>query len=409
MQPSATGRSTLAPSRQPPPPTWDSGVSLAELHHASCAFLLDVVRPEDALFPFSTTVRGGEYVNDFDHPAAIRYTINSLLGLQAAATRQPDGPDPTEVARLTETFLDRHGDRIDSPADLGLLLVLLGEGNLHSRHVTEALAALRRIVRSSTVGRLTMQDVSWMLWGACAAARAGVAGAAETASELRDLISTRFVDPKSLFPRHSLSRARRDFVSFGALTYFLRSMVEVYRLTDDAWAKQTFEEGVRAVVAIQGPLGEWPWLMSVRRRVPLDFYPVFAVHQDSMSMLFLHPALDAGLPVSDAIETSLAWVWGRNELSTPMINDRPFVAYRSVERIERLPRVRRYARSVSRSVSGLAGRSAEGRGVRINTECRSYHLGWILYVWSGRAPAIGVPDPGERAAPVTMHRLPAAR
>ena len=312
MQPSAIGQATVAPPRRPPTPTLESGVSLAALRHASCAFLLDVVRPEDALFPFSTRVRGTEYVNDFDHPAAVRYTINSLLGLQAAATRQPDGPDPTEVARLTETFLDRHGERIDSPADLGLLLVLLGEGDVHSRHVTEALAALRRIGRSSAVGRLTMQDMSWMLWGACAAAQAGVAGAAEIASELRELISTRFVHPESLFPRHTLSRARRDFVSFGALAYFLRSMVEVYRLTDDAWAKRAFEEGVRAVVAIQGPLGEWPWLMSVRRRVPLDFYPVFAVHQDSMSMLFLHPALDGGLPVSDAIEKSLAWVMGRN-------------------------------------------------------------------------------------------------
>ena len=126
-------------------------------------------------------------------------------------------------------------------------------------------------------------------------------------------------------------------------------------------------------------------------------------------MLFLHPALDGGLPVSDAIEKSLAWVMGRNELSTPMIHDRPFAAYRSVERIERLPRARRYLRSASRSVSGAAGRSAEGRGVRINTECRSYHLGWILYVWSGRAaPAIAVPDAGGRAAPVTRHTLHSA-
>ena len=136
---------------------------------------------------------------------------------------------------------------------------------------------------------------------------------------------------------------------------------------------------------MQGDLGEWPWLISVRRRLPLDFYPIFTVHQDSMSMLFLLPALDEGLPVSAAIEQSFAWALGRNELATPMIRETPFVAYRSIERDEQYARVRRYLRTVPRSVAGTAGRSASCRGVRVNVECRSYHLGWILYAWSGRS------------------------
>jgi hypothetical protein len=40
--------------------------------------------------------------------------------------------------------------------------------------------------------------------------------------------------------------------------------------------------------------------------------------------------------------------------------------------------------------------------VTINRECRSYHLGWILYVWSSRPVLLGelsgdtsVPDAGQ--------------
>src|SRR5438093_6782818 len=32
--------------------------------------------------------------------------------------------------------------------------------------------------------------------------------------------------------------------------------------------------------SLQGPQGEWPWMIDVRSGNPLDVYPVFAVHQD---------------------------------------------------------------------------------------------------------------------------------
>jgi hypothetical protein len=358
-------------------------LSPAELRRRAQTFLTDVVRREDALFPYITIVRRGEYVHDFDHPSVIRYTINSLLGLQAAARQDPSQLDPAEVSALTTTFLERHLERIDNPADLGLLLVLLSEGEPATRLANELLARVDAAARSSAASRLTMQEVSWMLWGSCAAARAGLATGAATAGVIAELILNRFVDPGSGLPRHSLRRYRGDIVSFGALTYFLRAMFEFSQLSGDTRPQQAFERCVDAIVGIQGDRGEWPWLISVRGRVPLEIYPVFAVHQDSMSMLFLLPALESGMDVREAIARSFAWVRGRNELSAPMIEQEPFVAYRSIERAEGLPRARRFLRATVGSYTGAAGESANGRGVRINRECRSYHLGWILYVWSG--------------------------
>ena len=358
-------------------------LSPAELRRKAQTFLIEAVRPEDGLFPYSTVVRSGEYVHDFDHPSAVRYTINSLLGLQAAAQQDPHQVDPDEVSALTTTFLEHHAERISNPADLGLLLVLRCEGETATPQAGEVLAQVGAAARSSAASRLTMQDASWMLWGACAAANAGLVGGAATADVIAELILDRFVDPGSGLPRHSLRRYRGDIVSFGALTYFLRATFEFSQLRGDERARRAFERGVEAIVRIQGNRGEWPWLISVRGRVPLEVYPVFAVHQDSMSMLFLLPALRSGMDVQEAITKSFSWVAGHNELSAPMIEQEPFVAYRSIERAERLPRMRRYVRATIGSIRGTAGESADGRGVRINRECRSYHLGWILYAWSG--------------------------
>ena len=82
----------------------------------------------------------------------------------------------------------------------------------------------------------------------------------------------------------------------------------------------------------------------------------------------------------------MPWVFGANELLTPMYVERPFFAYRSIERAERAPRLRRGLRSLGRRASSPGAVTGAGR-IRINDECRSYHLGWILYVWSNRAEA----------------------
>jgi hypothetical protein len=354
-----------------------------ELRRKAQQFLFDVVRERDGMFPYSTRVADGKYVNDFEHPAAARYSINSLLGLQAVASSEPGEIDTAAVASLTAAFLDHRAADVTNPADLGLLLVLLAEGELSRSRALGSLGEIRGLVGSGAVQRLTMQENSWMLWGACAAARAGIGGAADVAVDLGEVILRRFVDGSSGIPRHSLARYRRGVVSFGAAVYFLRAQHELASATGDERAAAAFARGVDAIVRTQGALGEWPWLIDVGRGVPLDFYPVFAVHQDSMSMLFLLPALERGSDVSKAIDASLEWVCGRNELSTRMIEDDPFVAYRSIERSENVPRLRRYLRATARSVARGSDRSGSGRRVRLNRECRSYHLGWILYAWSG--------------------------
>jgi hypothetical protein len=362
------------------------------LLQGSLAFLENAYDEREGLFSYSTRLREGRLVQDFAHPGTRRYTINSLLGLRQATRLEPSQPWRGELPGAIERFLDGQYPRLDSAADLGLLLALLDDRPDDPR-VREALKRVRAAADADGDG-LHMQDIAWMLWGACAV------GAQPIADRLYRTIVTRFVEPRTGLPRHTLSALRGHVVSFGTIVYFLRALHEYATAFGSDDARARFDAGVERILDIQGPQGEWPWLISVRTGVPLDFYPVFTVHQDSMAMLFLLPALDAGLErAHGAIQRSFAWNLGENQLGIPLVVEEPFLVYRSIERTDRLPRARRYGRSLVRA--GL-GRPAGLRsdGVRINDEARSYHLGWVLYVWSGRddVPGLAGPRATARAA-----------
>jgi hypothetical protein len=348
---------------------------------------------EQALFPFATTLVDGSFVNDYRHPQAIRYTINSLLGLSEAARYGVGDLGPGEVVAMTESFLTRGAARIETLADAGLLALLLCDYGYDTRPAEEGLTRLQRTL-SADLGRgLDLQTLSWSIWGGASAARRGLPAGEDVALRAAGVVREHFFDLRSGLPRHSTRRYRRSIVSFGSLTYFLRAAHELAVTFDDRRWHAAFEAGVERALALQGPLGEWPWMMNVNSGEPFDAYPVFSVHQDSMAMLFLLPALDRGLPgVGAAIERSLAWCFGANELGTRFYVTEPFFAYRSIERAERMPRLRRYGRAVAYSGRRRPARFGEA-SVRVNDECRSYHLGWILYVWSGR-----VGNDGSRVA-----------
>jgi len=314
----------------------------------------------------------------------VRYTINTLLGLQAASAAGR-GPEPARIEALIDAFAARHGSALHEPADRGLLLLVVAGLERQRRLAEELLAQIDRDARETRLGRLNMQDIGWMIWGSVHAARAGLAGAAAAADRLFQSLLDHFIDGRTGLPRHSVRRYRRDLVSFGSIVYFLRAVHEYGAATDDSQAVALFRNGVERVLELQGPEGEWPWLVDVGRGRIVDPYPLFTVHQDSMAPLFLLPALEEQRidGARGAVTRGLAWVAGGNELGVPMIVEQPFCAYRSIERSERAPRLRRYLRAVLPAIRSGPAEFQSGT-VRLNPECRSYHVGWLLYVWAGR-------------------------
>jgi hypothetical protein len=372
---------------------------MSELCACAESFLLSVYDEEEGLFPFSTRLQGGKFVNDYSHPHTVRYSINSLLGLRREAQFNPHAQvSVTEVDRMVDRFLDRQYRAIRSPADFGLLSLLLADRG-PAPELERTLHKLGEVAAEpSALRRLSLQDLSWILWGTTSAAQRKLAGAARIAHDVFSVVRNDFVDASSGLATHRRSLYRRGLVSFGSTVYFLRSSYEYSRFAGDPYAHQLFSDGVQKMIDVQGPSGEWPWLLRVRTATPIQFYPVFSVHQDSMAMLFLLPALDDGMNgVRRAVNRSFAWALGRNELGVPMLWSEPYFAYRSVERTDMFPRLQRYLRATCNVALGQQDGPAHGTGVRLNPECRSYHLGWILYAWAGRSDVPGTEGQRLRA------------
>jgi hypothetical protein len=338
---------------------------------------------ERALFSYLSTLdEHGSLVNDFRMSGSLRYTINTYLGL-ARAERHGGAIDWLgDVSEAVNRFVAQHEHALQSSADRGLLLVLLAETDPSHPAVGRSLDHIARVLSGEGASRLNMQDVAWMLWGTSSWSENELA--ARLAGQLFELIRTRFVHAGSGLPRHSLAPYRAHTVSFGSVVYFLRAMYEYGEACHSDAAREIFRTGVQRVLAIQGSDGGWPWMIDVRTGMPFDLYPIFTVHQDSMAMLFLFPAQERGIPgVGEAIDRSLRWNFGHNEVDARMVLSDPYPwIYRSIERSERWTRARRYVRGLGPAPRSQPSRS---RKIRINYECRSYHLGWVLYAWSDPA------------------------
>lgn len=350
-----------------------------------CALALDYLSlafdRRQALFSYASKLdERGRLVNDFRRPEVYRYTINAYLGLIEAQRQGRPIEWLEKVEDRVEEFLALHEGELTSWADHGLLLVLLAAAAPSHPAAKRSLGRLETVLEEGKILRqLNMQDLAWMLWGATQWLDDG--GARAVAARLFEIVCSSYVHPGTGLPRHSLARYRDHIVSFGSLVYFLRGLHEYAEAFDSDEARGTFRTALQRVLALQGDDGGWPWLIDVRSGLPFDLYPIFTVHQDSMAMLFLFPAEDYGIPgAAEAIERSVQWNFGNNELGARMVVSEPYPwIYRSIERGERWPRARRYLRAMGRAPRTYPARSPH---VRINRECRSYHLGWVLYSWS---------------------------
>jgi hypothetical protein len=366
---------------------------MSELIRSTHQLLMRMYREEDALFSFSAREQGDGIVNDFHHPGTLRYTINSFAGAQVAAAR---GGIEWPVGTHLERFLSLHGHRVTSPAEQGLLLMVLAA----AEHA-DAEALQRRLVKLVSEPRrlaaLDLQDLSWMLMGLTAyAAAAHRPDARDACDRLFRFLDRRLLDKRTLIPRHSLRAWRGALTSFGGVAYFLKAVADYADAFSDAYADAIFREAAGQVLSLQGPCGEWPWFIDTRRCAVLDWYPVYSVHQDSMAMLFLFPLLDRGVPgAQEAIRRSWAWLLGDNELGRPMLRAQPFFIDRSIRRAQPpgLERPLRYATGAARFLTGTSARPADPSRLTVLEECRSYHLGWILYAWTGRGEPGLAPRP----------------
>ncbi len=336
---------------------------------------------ESRLFPFSTRLKEGRYVNDFHNEGKYRYTVNVFVALQRL---EHYSNSPFDLVKLVDNYVARHLSQDLSVANRGLLLHVLSLMNHKAAREIYHWLSYKLENRAKAL-RYSLQDIAWSSFGATTyASRLKEGKACDLATKLLSYLRQDFMNPATLLPRNNHS-LRGVFVSFGGIVYYLMALDHFARTFEDDTTITLFKDAVRQVLSLQGEHGEWPWFIDSATGRIMDWYQLYSVHQDAMALLFLLPAFDLGVEGSRAaICRSYKWLLGDNQLRIPLIQERPFIIYRSIRQKQFAERPMRFKRSIANKTLGRSAQLLDPDALEINKECRSYHLGWIVYVWAGR-------------------------
>jgi hypothetical protein len=195
---------------------------------------------------------------------------------------------------------------------------------------------------------------------------------------------------------HSRSDLRPRSLLYRRLTSFAHQVYSLHGLAAHARAisghvPDCAVETADRLVEEQGPLGQWWWIHSARDGRVIEGYPVYSVHQDGMAFLALAPLQNLGAGRYDAaLWRGLRWVDGANELQESLVHRDRDLIVRCIQRAGSEAdgpsglsvRMMRDTQVASWGLRQAAGTRAEPAGLEILLECRSYHLGWLLYARS---------------------------
>lgn len=194
--------------------------------------------------------------------------------------------------------------------------------------------------------------------------------------------------PHRVSGMRSLMGAR--ITSFASQVYPLLGLSALYAHRDEA-PPPALRSTAEFLAGAQGPLGQWPWLYAPSTAAILEGYPVYSVHQDGMAFMGLVPVEGLGEGAYRG-ELALGVEWlEKNELSTSLVDRQPPFICRNIQRAGSdadapfgISRANFY-RVVARSLSPRPSRdhdTADPSTLEPLRECRSYHLGWLLYAHS---------------------------
>jgi hypothetical protein len=313
----------------------------------------------------------------------VRYTAIALVGLAADSGGVPDAFAPS-INSLVEHAADSADASVLGAATWALALARDERMGWLSRLLDERIDA----PRAASMG------LGLAITGLAAAAEHGgiAASSARTTAqrytvELTSRLSRGgyFAGSGRLFRRGRLLYG--GSTSFASQVYPLHGLAAAVRVLDLEHPERALRVG-RLLVDAQGSLGQWWWFYSTHSGRVLEGYPVYSVHQDAMAFMALLPLQELGHgSFAGPLSLGLRWLFGENELRSTLVDqDRGFIA-RCIQRrgsdsdgLGGLSAAsRRRLVLASRGLARSAGIGAEPVELEILKECRSYHLGWILY------------------------------
>jgi hypothetical protein len=229
------------------------------------------------------------------------------------------------------------------------------------------------------------QDLGMLLTGVVAQAKLESHPWSQLATDLFDFLTEHFCCSSGLF-FDVASGLRRPFGSFATQTYLTLACYAYGEHVNNERAIAIANSCTNALIARQGPNGEWPWYYEVPSGLIVDFYEVYSVHQYGMAPAFLERAEFHGVKdARHALLRGFEWALGKNQLGKCMLVPDLNLTIRSqVRKGELHTKQWRALRSIRAAFLHRGSGLADPERLQLRLECRSYELGWILWSFGQR-------------------------
>ncbi|MFB3924908.1 MAG: hypothetical protein ACE14T_02550 [Syntrophales bacterium] len=361
------------------------GVSDAErrirpLLHLSIAGLEEMFDKNRLLFCNRLSLNKGRLIKEGDY--SVRYTIISLLGLQAA--EKHGLRSSIDVEASTAAAMDHLRNKREL-GETGLYLWLCSAATPDRLPgCCRELSVVGLWRDYAEYGPLKTMEMAWFLAGLAHAAASPV----DIQEDLQKLAGSVFKKLKENYcgkgvfghqgARAAVGWIRRRVGSFADQVYPIYALSQYGSIMGDKEAVAIALDCARHICSTQGALGQWWWHYDMYTGKVLGRYPVYSVHQDGMAPMALFAIGGAaGADFRPAVYRGLDWITGKNELNCDLVNPPLNVIWRCLYQGKR----RRYTEEIL-SLLNLSRRDRDSE-LKILFECRPYHLGWLLYALAG--------------------------
>jgi hypothetical protein len=298
---------------------------------------------------------------------------------------------PDDVAMLPELW-PRIVDDCESITDIGDIALSLWAGLASNADRCDLFALKLLSAWQNRQNRCSAVELGWIVQACTVAlsARRSLGTDLKTAlNQAHTKLISLFRPAHGLFQRHDRRGLTqvigRRIACFADQVYPILALSSYGLQFNDRQSIEYAAAAADKICHVQGSLGQWWWHYDTAAGVVCEGYPVFSVHQDAMAPMALFASDKAsGRNHLEKIELGLRWIFGNNELSTNLFQPDLGLIWRDIERRD-AAKAWRAAKALLCLCGWQPSQDAIDKsqiGFRINYECRSYHLGWILYAWA---------------------------
>lgn len=308
------------------------------------------------------------------------YTLNVLLGM-SRLKRQPDN------LRLADIFERNANLLLRLPVSkYALGMALWSSAELRIELPSPVQDHIDKVLADEEGWRkFRAQDLGLLLIGVVAQAKFGRPFLVALAHRLYQALVERYCGRSPLFC-DGPNGYRGLFGTFATQTYLTLACYHYGEFAGKLAPINIANACTKRLIELQGPQGEWPWLLDARTGCVLDFYEVYSVHQYGMAPAFLELAERHGvIAARDALVKGFEWMFGNNQLGTSMWAPDLKLSIRSQVRAGELRTKNwRILRSATNACLGQSDTRTDPTRIVLRRECRSYELGWILWSFGQR-------------------------